>query len=307
MAIYSTNQVRHVYVADANSTCTDYPDGSCKMYFKNAKGETVASDLITNVEYAKVTEASQLLPKAKGFMLQLNPEVNDGAPVAGQDYIVKIIINNFVSLGEESKYIKTVAVRATKGMDAENFYRALEEAIDKSFSREEVPFIMTEPNMEGEGESEKCVGLIIAGVAQPWELGVKPFTVTDFDIVVSPITVGGMEEPNPFIPVSETVGYYPVMTPNGSIDNLAVSKILADLEYFSLGSRGDVYRNMGWPYVRPSKGMVDPEETYYGVLDIHYSYVGSNESVQKSEKDITIILPDRSFLDELPEFISNLL
>ena len=40
MAIYSTNQVRHVYVADANSSCTEYPDGSYKMFFKNAKGET---------------------------------------------------------------------------------------------------------------------------------------------------------------------------------------------------------------------------------------------------------------------------
>jgi hypothetical protein len=29
----------------------------------------------------------------------------------------------------------------------------------------------------------------------------------------------------------------------------------------------------------------------YDIYDIHYAYVGSNESVQKSEKDITIAVP----------------
>ena len=31
--------------------------------------------------------------------------------------------------------------------------------------------------------------------------------------------------------------------------------------------------------------------TKYNVIDIHYAYVGPNESVQKSEKDITIVVP----------------
>ena len=175
-------------------------------------------------------------------------------------------------------------------MDADKFYRALFDAIDKSFSREEIPFIAA--SLMIESADNTCIGLSVEGLAQPWELGVKPLTVTDFDIVVSPITVGGMEEPNPFVPVSETVRYKRLIAPNEDDDVLSASKILADLEYFSLGSRGDVYRNMGWPYVRPSKGMVDPETEYTSVIDIHYSYVGSNESVQKSEKDITIIVPD---------------
>jgi hypothetical protein len=36
--------------------------------------------------------------------------------------------------------------------------------------------------------------------------------------------------------------------------------------------------------------MVDATNTDgYSVMNIHYSYVGSNESVQKSEKDIFIV------------------
>jgi hypothetical protein len=30
----------------------------------------------------------------------------------------------------------------------------------------------------------------------------------------------------------------------------------------------------------------------YSVMNIHYSYVGSNESVQKSEKDIFLVGPE---------------
>ena len=310
MAIYSTNQVRHVYVADGKYSCTEYPDGSFKLFFENAKGETVATDLITNVEYVKLTPTNNLAPFIKGHMLMLNPEVNGGAPVAGQDYIVKIIINNFASLGGESKYIKTVAVRATKGMDAEKFYTALGDAIDRSFSREEIPFITADP-WKPEG---KVTGIALSAAIQPWELGVKPVTVTDFDVVVSPITFNGEEVDAPFADTYESTNgdgekiLWPAVQYWRSNDAEVVNMILADLEYFSLGSRGDVYRNMGWPYVRPSKGMVNLNGSYESVLDIHYSYVGSNESVQKSEKDITIIIPTGSdFMDYLPEVISKVI
>jgi hypothetical protein len=65
-------------------------------------------------------------------------------------------------------------------------------------------------------------------------------------------------------------------------------EILADLEYFCMGERGDIYRNVGWPNVIPTTYLVDPTKTY-DVIDIHYSYTGSNESVQKSEKDLTVL------------------
>ncbi len=65
---------------------------------------------------------------------------------------------------------------------------------------------------------------------------------------------------------------------------------IADLEYFCMGERGDIYRMVGFPYVIHTKYLVDPT-IKYNVIDIHYAYIGSNESVQKSEKDITIVVP----------------
>ena len=57
-----------------------------------------------------------------------------------------------------------------------------------------------------------------------------------------------------------------------------------------MGERGDVYRMMGFPNVIRTKYLVDPD-LKYNTIDIHYAYVGPNEAVQKSEKDITIVVP----------------
>ena len=47
---------------------------------------------------------------------------------------------------------------------------------------------------------------------------------------------------------------------------------------------------MGWPNVIPTKYLVDPSKKY-DVLNIHYFYKGDGISVQKSEKDIQIVVP----------------
>jgi hypothetical protein len=74
------------------------------------------------------------------------------------------------------------------------------------------------------------------------------------------------------------------------VEGIKNGKKVADMEYFSMGERGDIYRNAGWPNVTKTQYLVDPSLDY-DVYDIHYAYVGSNEAVQKSEKDITIAVP----------------
>ena len=51
--------------------------------------------------------------------------------------------------------------------------------------------------------------------------------------------------------------------------------------------------------------MVNPstDKDGYDVINIHYSYVGSNESVQKSEKDIFIVVPGN--IDNVTTSIEN--
>jgi hypothetical protein len=65
-------------------------------------------------------------------------------------------------------------------------------------------------------------------------------------------------------------------------------KRMADLEWFTYGERGDIYRGMGYPNNFNFVPLVDPEQAY-DALEIHFAYQGSCEDIQKSEKDITII------------------
>ncbi len=65
---------------------------------------------------------------------------------------------------------------------------------------------------------------------------------------------------------------------------------LQTLSTSAVGERGDQYRKIGWPNNIDTTYLVDPT-VKYNVIDIHYAYVGSNESVQKSEKTITLVVP----------------
>lgn len=62
---------------------------------------------------------------------------------------------------------------------------------------------------------------------------------------------------------------------------------LADLEYFALGERGDVYRNMLYPYNYETTYAIDLSKTY-DVVTIEYYWAGNVENVQKSPRMIQI-------------------
>ena len=83
-------------------------------------------------------------------------------------------------------------------------------------------------------------------------------------------------------------GVATVVTPTNTVPD---GHLIADLEYFCMGARGDIYRGMGYPNTIKTTYLVDPSAVY-DVLDIHYFYTGSNESVQKSEKTITLVAVD---------------
>ena len=81
---------------------------------------------------------------------------------------------------------------------------------------------------------------------------------------------------------------------------------MADYEYFYMGERGDQYRMVNWPDYIPTKYLVDPTLEYgYDTVAIHYAYTGANHSVQKSEKDITFIVP-RAVGDSTPSNLGSL-
>lgn len=311
MATFSVNQVRQLYVATsfktsrvlasdaAGSIAVKNDTVKSHLYFEYKGADNLMrSDLIDtkNILYAKATDADAMAHDLKSVTVALDSNVNGGAPVAGQDYILRIAFKQYVGMSDEDQYFKYGMVHAYAGMDASEFYKVLAVSLAKNFSREVVPLIKIEiktasattevtPTTKVADLKDTYTGVVITEVEQPWRLGVMAQTPVYFTVQSVPVTVNGDER------------YWATLTEStsGSIGN---GKTIADLEYFCMGERGDMYRQVGWPHNIPTTYLVDPAKTYC-VFDIHYAYVGSNESVQKSEKTITIVCADKVELNKV--------
>lgn len=311
MATFSVNQVRQLYVATAlktphvlasdaaGSIAVKNDTVKSHLYFEYKGADNLMrSDLIDtkNILYAKATDATAMAHDLKSVTVALDSNVNGGAPVAGQDYILRIAFKQYVGMSDEDQYFKYGMVHAYAGMDASEFYKVLAVSLAKNFSREVVPLIKIEiktasastevtPTTKVADLTDTYTGVVVTEVEQPWRLGVMAQTPVYFTVQSVPVTVNGDER------------HWATLTEDtkGSIGN---GKTIADLEYFCMGERGDMYRQVGWPHNIPTTYLVDPTKTYC-VFDIHYAYVGSNESVQKSEKTITIVCADKAELNKV--------
>ena len=311
MATFSVNQVRQLYVATslktphvlasdaAGSIAVKNDTAKSHLYFEYKGADNLMrSDLIDtkNILYAKATDATAMAHNLKSVTVALDSNVNGGAPVAGQDYILRIAFKQYVGMSDEDQYFKYGMVHAYAGMSASEFYKVLAVSLVKNFSREIVPLIKIEiktasattevtPTTKVADLKDTYTGVVVTEVEQPWRLGVMAQTPVYFTVQSVPVTVNGDER------------HWATLTEStsGSIGN---GKTIADLEYFCMGERGDMYRQVGWPNNIPTTYLVDPAKAYY-VFDIHYAYVGSNESVQKSEKTITIVCADKAELNKV--------
>lgn len=329
MAVFSVNQARHLYVAKevktphvvsadvAGSIAVRTNRDKSHLYFEYKSADNlVRSDLIDikNIMYAKATDIKDMQRELKAVTVTLDSTVNGGSPVGGQDYILRIAFRQFVGMSDEDTYIKYGVVHAYNNMSASDFYKELALSLVKNFSREAtelVKFTLTEEATVEEGEEEgediavpvtattkasdltgTYKALIIDEVEQPWVLGTMAQVPVYFDVYPTTITVGGDERIWGVVEDTESESY----VGNG--------KNIADLEYFCMGERGDIYRGAGWPNVITTKYLVDPSQEYY-TLDIHYAYVGSNESVQKSEKDITIVSATKATINSIVSAVNT--
>lgn len=331
MAVFSTNQVRQLYVALANknsaSAVTTLGDialtsNDGHAYFTHmGQGGVTRSDLIDlkNVMYVKKTTPTDMARPLKSVKVTLDENVNGGNPISGQDYILRIVLRQYIGMSDSDQYQKYGMVHAVASDTASDFYKKLAISLAKNFSREVTPllkFMIGDTEVKATTKIEDIAGdadsLIIEEVEQPWTLGIQELVPVYFDVYPTTVLFNGEEytwgKATDTTPKQGADGTWtPALSTDGAAKN-AVSngKIIADLEYFCLGERADQYRNIGWPNSIPSKTMVDPSEEYY-VLDIHYAYTGANECVQKSEKDITIVSKDEAVITALEAAIKALL
>ena len=305
MANFSINQVRHLYVAKtlktgANLLATDaagsiLPKGDTAkthLYFQYmSPGGIVRSDIIDTDKIISVsaTKSNALRHPLKRVLLTLDGGVSN-APVAGQEYITRIVFSQYIGLGEEDKNQKYGYVKAGVNMSASDFYKAMALSIVANVSRDTTPLLTVYlKDASSETEVKKATkaadlagtytGVILEEAIQSWELGTMPQEYIKFDVQPMEITYNGD---------NYIWGKVEKAAPAHYVDN---GHNIADLEYFCMGARGDHYRMMGYPNVIKTTYLVDPTAKY-DTLDIHYAFTDSNESVQKSERDITLVCVD---------------
>ena len=297
--IFTENQATLVYVAKALKT--DFaslkdagdilvkatPDKQAIYFQHKGVADISRSDLIEvkNIISANATAAKSMEKKLKNATVTLNSSVNGGKPIAGQDYVLRLVFSGYIGISpEDSQYWKYGVVHATNGMSASDFYKKMAISIAKNMSREAVQFIkifLGDTEVTSRTKEDKLTGtytgVTIKEVAPDWIRGTKQEKIVR--LTVEPTTVNDG---------TGDVVWGTVKYSDG--DTLKNGKEIADMEYFFAGEKGDQYRLINWPDYVPTEYLVDPTQEY-DVIDIHYSYVGANESVQKSEKDIKLIVP----------------
>lgn len=307
MRNFSTNQVRHLYVvknvvtslANVKNVGDIYVDStndkkSLWFHYMGPSG-ALRSDLIDvdKILTYKATYADDMAHPCKKYKVTLDSTINSGNPVVGQDYILRLAFSQYIGMSDNDLYFKYGAVHTVKGDLAKDFYKKLALSLVKNFSREPGKMVnIYLGTASGDGDpltvytkASDLTGnytyVAIEEAEQEWFRGTKSYEPVQFTVTPTTITVDG-----------EEVDW-------GTAEQVEATKTIgngydiADLEYFCMGERGDIYRNVGWPNVVPTKYLVDETKTY-DTIDIHYYWTGSGESSQKSEKDITFVMDSTS-------------
>lgn len=315
MSVFSTNQNRQFYVATkvAESVNEASAAGAIQLkgtdngvekelYFMVKGADTVLkSDRIQlkNISYVKAIAAADMVTPLKSVLVSLSADVNEGKPVVGQDYILRINFRQFYGMSDQDQYFKDVAIHATKEMNTtpSKFYEALVKALNLSFSREVGATKDSNPYLAFKVESN---GVLITEKEQPWTLGTQAQEPVYFDIVPTTIYVDGADE------IWGTVTDKTPAKADAVVGTTGVGngKKIADLEWFCMGERGDQYRQIGWPNNIDTKYLVDPTKEY-NVLEIHHAFTEEGLGSYHSEKDITIVAEDASVINALVKVINS--
>lgn len=301
---FSTNQARQIYVVNAvtskdnvaNAGDIALTNDKTGLYFTymNALKEPMRSDLVLPKQITYVKSSAPTYRNLKEYTIEMNPNVNLGSPISGQDYIVKVAFKQWGGMSDEDQYFKFGAVHGIADMSVDTFMKTLAVSLANSFSREASPLVQIFCNTtEVKGNAKikdneiyvngtnlgisDATKVVIREVEQPWRRGVMASTPVYFDVEDYTVTYQGDEV------------HWATISDTTSDDNkVGNGKTVADMEYFYMGERGDQYRGINWPHNLDTTYLVDPTKDYYS-LDVHYYTDESGVDVERSEKDILLV------------------
>jgi hypothetical protein len=323
MSVTSLNQNRHLYVAKTYAANVDETSavgtiGKVKktadneLYFVYRGADTVLkSDRIQlkNLDYVKAVDAKDMVTPLKSVEVTLDTAVNGGAPISGQDYVLRIAFRQFYGMSDEDQYFKDVAVHATAAMESnpDLFMQAMVNELNSAFSRELGATKTSNPYLTFTVESAQAADdttnpptaaspakLVITEKPQEWTLGIQSQERVYFEVYPTTVYSGG-DDVIWGVVTDVTPAKADAVVGTNAIGN---GTKIADLEYFLMGERGDQYRMQGWPNYIPTTYLADATKQYH-VLEIHHAFTDTGVNSYRSEKDITIVSDNKAVINSL--------
>lgn len=320
----SENQVRHFYVlenkveVDAATKLEEQlvnpgdfavrltkDEEDIYLQHVNALGEITRTDIIPvcNIFYVNATPAEAMVKHPKKAIIKFNDpafdvdgdEADDNKVAAGT-YVVRVTIENYIGMSDDAPYYKYGQVTSNGKLTYPKFFEKLAKSLEANFSREAGKLF----NIEHDDES-----VTLTEAPQPWRRGVLAQEPVKFSVALVPndteFEIEVDKETNTI-----TYDWGNVQMDVDTETTIQNSKDIADMEWFCMGERADIYRGKGWPYNIETNYMVNPKaENGYNVIDIQYAYQGTCEDIQKSEKTLTLVMEKADLMDSILELIET--
>ena len=302
---FSTNQVIQLYVLDtATAPVRVDTAGGIQYVITHADGKVETTDLIKNViGTASVVEATDDRLALKEAMIRIDSDL----VVAGQEYVIALTFRGY---SNEDTHHKVFAAKA-KSTTLADLYKdlALNAWLQRGVEAEPLydiyvggTKIETKAALEAADLGE---GFSLIEATPYWRLGSFVEAASTIEIGTSPVWVSGTER-NDWLVDDEG---NPVQFKDYGSTTIANTHKIADLEYFAKGERGNSNAFAGWPdNIEPDLYIDSKDTTGYAVLTVHYAFVGSNDEVQKSERDAIFVAKqaNKSLLDTIATAVNAL-
>lgn len=271
-----------------------------QLQYVNPDGQVIVSDFIVK-DQARIEAVEGKGTPLKKAVLEL---VED--PIAGEDYIVDILVHNYQTIAENSVLAKYGAAHATTGMTKTELLFKLAKSFAMNFRRDahlndfftfklataaagtgavEVKF---DSKYETSVYTSSHIYLIVEEKEQmTWYRGTFPKQTVHFDVAPHTVISNG-DEIQPFVTEGDS-GLVKIENTSTVIPN---GYDMADLEYECHGEIGDQLREAGYPRnIRTKYAISDADVTkMFDAVEIYFYYVGRNTSVQKAEKQLTLVV-----------------
>ncbi len=130
--------------------------------------------------------------------------------------------------------------------------------------------------------------LILLEKAQPWVLGKKEAMPLQYKLIFTSSDVYSIQNGiNRYYKINWCTSAT-TETTKANLPYIGNGQMIADMEWFCMGERGDDYRMMGYPNNIDTKYLIDPSKEY-NVIDFDFKYMGSGVDNQESVKHMTLV------------------